>query len=252
MSDLDRLLKMVYDNILKQPMPENQDDAIAALPSFHETFAGMLVEMKNAGAPYLVIDLRNNDGGFTPIIFRTLYQLWGERYHTTPLGAQFYTMVSPLYMQKFSTTLEEFNAVRGNDYDFGDFIFSESGKNPQVDTSAGGAIYTPDRVFVLTDPGTFSAAFHYAFYLWKMGATIVGIPSAQAPNTFMENTFFTLPYTGLEGSISNAAQVFLPADDPRAKIFWPDIMLTGDDYRRYGFDRHAELLYLMDYLELEK
>ena len=68
----------------------------------------------------------------------------------------------------------------------------------------------------------------------------------------MEVTPFTLPYTGLRGSISNSAQVYLPTDDPRANVFWPDIMLTPDDYRRYGFDRHAELLYLMDHLELDK
>ena len=42
---------------------------------------------------------------------------------------------------------------------------------------------TPERVYVLTDAGTYSAAFHYAFYLWKMGATIVGVPSSQALNT---------------------------------------------------------------------
>lgn len=42
---------------------------------------------------------------------------------------------------------------------------------------------TPERVYVPTDAGTYSAAFHYAFYLWKMGATIVGVPSSQALNT---------------------------------------------------------------------
>lgn len=49
-------------------------------------------------------------------------------------------------------------------------------------------------------------------------------------------------YTGFKGSISNSAQMFLPADDPSTKIFWSDIMLSSDDYRKYGFDKHAYLL----------
>ncbi len=251
MSGWEAFMKRIYDYVLRQPMPEDQDEAIAALPSLYETFAEMLTEMKNTGAPYLVIDLRDNDGGFTPIVYQTLYQLYGEKYHTTPMGAQFYTMISPLYMQKYSTTLEEFNAERGSNLRLGEFLF-ESEEMPEVDTTTGGAIYTPERVFVLTNSGTFSAAFHYAFYLWKLGATLVGVPSQQAPNTFMEVTPFELPYTGIEGSISNAAQVFLPADDPRAKVFWPDVMLSPEQYARYGFDREAEILYLIDSLNLEK
>ena len=42
-------------------------------------------------------------------------------------------------------------------------------------------IYTPEHIYVITNERTFSAAFHYTFYLWKMGATLVGIPSGQAP-----------------------------------------------------------------------
>ena len=251
LSGWDDLLKRFYDYVLNRPMPASLDEAIAALPSLHETFASMLVEMKNTGAPYLAIDLRGNDGGFTPVVYQTLYQLYGEKYHTTPMGAQFYTMVSPLYMEKLSTTLEDFNAAHGSDYRFGEFIF-DTDEMPEVDTSAGGAIYTPERVFVLTDSGTFSAAFHYAFYLWKLGATIVGVPSQQAPNTFMEVTPFELPYTGLQGSVSNAAQVFLPADDPRARVFRPDVMLSAEQYAEYGFDREAEILYLIDHLNLQK
>ena len=41
----------------------------------------------------------------------------------------------------------------------------------------GAPVYAPKQVFVVTDERTFSAAFHYAFMLWKMGATVVGVPS---------------------------------------------------------------------------
>ena len=101
---------------------------------------------------------------------------------------------------------------------------------------------------MLADADTYSAAFHYMFYLWKMGAKIVGVPSSQAPNTYMEVTQFTLPRTRLEGSISNSMQLFLSTDDPCAKQLIPDILLTYDDYKRYNFVSQAEVLYLLDYI----
>ena len=79
-----------------------------------------------------------------------------------------------------------------------------------------------------------------------MGATIVGTSSSQAPNTYMETTPFVLPNTKLNGSISNSLQLYLPIDDPRANQLRPDWELTYDDYRKYGFDEQAEVLYLLD------
>ncbi len=249
MAGWEQWMQRVYQYVLRRPMPPTPDEAVAALPSLYDTFAAMLARMKRSGAPYLVIDLRDNDGGMTPIVYQTLWQLYGDRYFTTPMSTHFYTRISPLYLQKYSTTLDEFNARNGSDYRLGD-LMGESDELPEVDTTA--AIHTPERVFVLTNTGTFSAAFHYAFYLWKLGATIVGVPSQQAPNTFMEVTPFELPYTGLQGSISNAMQVFLPADDPRAKVFWPERMLSPKEYETYGFSQDADLLYLIDHLGLAR
>ncbi len=268
MPNMERMLDMFYTQTFKRERPSNLDEAIAAIPSLAETFRAMLEEMRYAGAPYLIIDLRDNRGGYTPIVRATLYQLYGDRYLETDMGVRFYTMASPLYMQKLGTTLEEINEAQGTSFQYGDYTFDEEEADTRSieekrrqfveqifggDTSAiadlnGKPVYTPERVFVITNDGTFSAAFHYAFYLRKMGATVVGVPSSQAPNTFMEVTEFTLPYTGLKGSISNSAQVFLPADDPRAKVFYPDIMLSQDDYRKYGFDKYSDLLYLLEYL----
>lgn len=118
----------------------------------------------------------------------------------------------------------------------------------ELEKQNGDPLYSPAHVYVLTDEWTFSAAFHFAFYLWKMGATIAGVPTRQAPNTFMETTPYYLPYTKLSGSISNNLQQFLPAKDRRAKTFWPDLMLSYEDYKKYNFDKHAEIRYLLDLL----
>lgn len=41
-------------------------------------------------------------------------------------------------------------------------------------------------------------------------------------------------------------QVFLPGKDKRAKTFWPDVMLTYDEYKQAGLDKQAEILFLLD------
>jgi len=263
-------IKNFYKNTLKTEIPSDTVKAITGIPSFSEVFADMLTQMKKNKSENLIIDLRHNGGGWTPIVLSTLFMLYGDDYITKDMNTEFYRLISPLYLQKINTSLDEYNRNNGSHYKIGDYSFDndESDTNTSVDVlrnnfitncmSAsrplltklnGKPLYHPQHVFVVTDAGTFSAAFHYAFFLWRMGATIVGVPSGQAPNTYMENTPFTLPYTHLKGSISNSMQIFLPANDKRAKIFYPDLMPTYQDYKKYDFDANAEVLYLLDKID---
>lgn len=265
-------LKYCYDKVYHRPMPSDTLKAIASLPSFSEEFEKMLQLMKRNKSENLIIDLRGNGGGWTPITYPTLFQLWGDGYLQKNFQNHLYRLLSPLYMQKLNMTLEQFNARYHTNYEFGDYTFFESDEKTQAVTDEtrtrfvsnsmsciqdklakqnGQPVYTPKHIYVLADADTYSAAFHYMFYLWKMGAKIVGVPSSQAPNTFMEVTPFTLPRTNLEGSISNSLQLFLPADDPCAKQLTPDILLTYDDYKRYNFDNQAEVLFLLDYIKAQ-
>lgn len=258
-------LEKFYERLLHKTMPENIDEAIIALPCFAEIFRNMLVEMRQNGYKNLIIDLRNNSGGWTPITQPTLYMLYGDKYLNTNFNTSFLRLISPLYMQKAGMTLEEFNKKNKSDYRYGEYIYEKDPYQENIEQKRqmfvkdamgdakkyiedlnGNPLYTPDNIFVLTNTGTFSAAFHYAFYLWRMGAKIVGVPSSQAPNTFMEMTEFILPYTKVKGSISNSAQYFLPSTDKRAKIFWPDMTLEYKDYKKYNFDQETELLWLLD------
>lgn len=181
---------------------------------------------------------------------------------------RFYRLLSPLYFQKINNTLEAFNKQYNARFRMGDYLFDDeeeaetttpidtlrknfiancmSDTRPLLTRLKGKPLYQPAHIYVLTDADTFSAAFHYAFYLWKMGATVVGVPSSQAPNTFMEQTPFTLPRCGLQGSISNSLQQFLPPHDPRAKTFYPDLMPDYEEYRKHGFDAHTDILFLLD------
>lgn len=255
---------------LGREMPADTLKAIEALPSFSGTFARMLEEMKHDRAHTLIIDLRGNSGGWTPIVYPTLYQLYGSRFLDADMETKSYRLVSPLLLQKYGISG---SAFRQGDrtWQVGEYTFTaeeaDSTEHPleercrmfvrnamssvpdKLEAQHGKAVYTPRHVYVVTDAGTFSAAFHYAFYLWKMGATVVGVPSSQAPNTFMEQTSFRLPRTGLTGSISNSIQIFLPGSDRRAKTFYPDWMPAYEDYRKYGFDKNAELLYLLERID---
>lgn len=266
LKDLYRQLEFYYQNILKKEMPADTLQAVRELPSFAETFDKMLREMKKENSSTLIIDLRNNSGGWTPITDATLYQLFGDRFLQMDMGMRFYRLISPLYMQKIQTDLQSFNRQRGTNYAFGDYTFSVDAPDTtdvekkradfirycmcsvpeKLKELHGKPLYTPEHIYVVTNDRTFSAAFHYTFYLWRMGATIVGIPSGQAPNTYMEQTLFRLPHTRMEGSISNSMQVCLPTNDPRAKTLYPDLMPDYEDYRKYNFDNHTEVLYLLD------
>lgn len=264
-------MRNFFSYTFKREMPTDPQTAINQMPSFSETFHDMLMEMKSKKSHTLIVDLRGNGGGWTPITLPSLYMMYGDRYLETEMGNKYYTRISPLFLKKTNTTLDAYNK-NGATYSYGDItiphdepdeLTAEERRNAFIvssmcaikDTLAqlnGMPVYTPDKVYVLTDTWTFSAAFHYAFYLWKMGATTVGIPSMQAPNTFMASTPFTLPNTGISGSISNSMQVFLPPNDRSSRIFYPDLILSEDEYKKYGFDPNAELLFLLDAAKKKK
>lgn len=261
-----RQVEGYYKNYLPQDMPADPEEAIKGIPMLVQEFRNMLETMKKEDASYLIIDLRGNGGGFTPIVLPTIYEMYGDRYLQTDKDVAFYRLISPLYMQKINQTLPDFNRNHERNFEFGDYWGDEEepeeisleeqreqflkqcigGGEAYIRDLNGQPVYTPRRVFVVTDVYTFSAAFHYTFYLWKMGAIVVGIPSMQAPNTFMETTPFRLPRTGLEGSISNSAQYFLPPADRRAKTFYPDWIPAYEDYVKYGFDTDTEIRYLLE------
>ena len=243
------------------------DTPLEEIPTIAGRFGAMLSEMKEAGAQHLIIDLRGNGGGWSPIVFPVLYQLYGDEYLTTDLGYRYETRLSELYLKKNNVTLEGFNEWQGTSYETGDLmkggdetvpsVVDDSLRNAVIDSymcldkdmlraQNGRPLYRPEHVYVVTDEDTFSAAFHFTYMLWKMGATIVGVPSSQAPNTFMESTPFTLPNTGIQCSVSNAIQRLFPMDDPMSKVFRPDWTPTWDDYNRLDFDSHADLLYILE------
>jgi len=265
---LESFLQNVYRKDMKQEMPGDMDFAIKNLPCLAEIFRNMLEDMKQNKTGNLIVDLRGNSGGFTPILHSTLYMLFGDKYLNKNLEARFIRMVSPLWMKKNNITLEEYNRKNNTNYSYGDYIIPSYEKdfrdNEQkradfiqnqmgnissyLEDLNGKPICDLKNIYVLIDEKTFSAAFHYAYYLREMGAKVIGVPPSQSPNAFMEGTSFHLPFTKINASFSNSIQYLYTESDERAKIFWTDIKLQYKDYKKYKFDQDTEILWLIDHI----
>lgn len=245
----------------RAPMPENVVEALGRIPSFLEQTEKLLGAMAQKNLQHLFVDLRGNGGGMTPMVYPFLYQMYGDAYYGHRFPGEMITVQSELYLKKMNKTVDGWRAAKGNpgfalgDYDFHTEAPLEAPavvRNAQLakyrsagmsfagklDALNGQPIYRPPSVVVICDAYTFSAAFHFLFYLRDLGAKVVGVPSGQSPNTFMEVTPFKLPESSLEGSISNSAQLYLP-EKPLAKVLEPDFALHHEDARSFDFDEHA-------------
>ena len=66
--------------------------------------------MEKSGSDYLIIDLRYNGGGSTPLVPPLLYVLYGNKYLNFDFEAEWIRRISPLYLQKIGmTSIEEYS-----------------------------------------------------------------------------------------------------------------------------------------------
>jgi hypothetical protein len=272
-SDVDSWLQGIYSAV-GMPVPADKQMAIAMVPSLSEEFDKALQLMKQHGSQNLIIDMRGNGGGTTSICCPLVYMLYGDKYLKFHFTSEKEGMMEIAPWTVSQSHLDQINAKSHDKLEYGDFCkyseFTQSFSSVKemrsefIDGSMcsikdklralnGEPVYQPKHVYVVTDALTFSAAFHFSYYLWRMGATVVGVTSSQAPNTFMGGqAYYTLPRTGLVGEIDRGTQQCFPDDDPRAKQFTPDLAPTYEDFKRYNFDDNAILLYLMDVINGNK
>ncbi len=265
--NLKEMLEQYY-KAHKQEMPADLDEAMRRIPSLFEKSTQLLEEMKRRNAANLIIDMRGNGGGSTPTIMPFFYEMYGDAYFGRHSQAEFLQVKSQLYLQKYNSSVEQ-ERKKNPDFEIGEYVFSgdEPGTGeekrkkklaewkergfsfvPALEALNGKPLYTPKRVFVLCDPGTFSAAFQATFQLHEMGAILVGVPPAQSPNAFMEGTEYVLPESHIHGYISNGMQMYIPSD-PKINVLHPDHEVSYTVFKRYDFDDDTSLRYALDLLE---
>ena len=240
-------------------------------------FRELVTAMKRRGTQTLVLDSRGNPGGNSLMSEILVYYIYGkEKLHemagvgTGEHGAFRYSRL--YFADRPSESLAAINQGRAvplveGDYDFawsyvdGKPIARRSGPEgepPMVkflrlsptfreeyDTGTYSGYYKPKRVFVLCDAGTLSAGFSIVVEFWRLGATTVGTPPAQAPNSYGSGTFWTLRHTGLRGMVPMISAAHFPDDPSKAHVLPVDHLLTYERFKAFGFDPNAEYLYAL-------
>lgn len=277
--DYTHTLSMLYEKCHLGSVPDSYEEAIRKLPSFAETFFDLLHDMKKNESTHLIIDLRENGGGWMPINISSLYMLKGDAYFAYDCKAEYHTLISERFLEKMNMTLEEYNESHRSTYKIGDYQFGYFMRNSWPDDMPldgrrkkylrdtfnkdfsewkllesidGRVVYSP-KIIVITSPATFSSAFQYAFLLKEIcDAVIVGVPSMQAYNNGIGSTYYRLQHTGIRGSVSNSFQLFDPEYLIPESIFRPDYPLTKEIFLKYHCDKDAEIAYILDLIRDEK
>jgi hypothetical protein len=114
----------------------------------------------------------------------------------------------------------------------------------------GEKLWTPD-VLVLTSADTFSAGFDLVVALWRRGARIVGVPSGQAANCFIDALGYQLKHSGLRGNISFKRSLYFPNDPDNGRLLRPTHELTYEYLASQDFDPHATIRLAVERLASE-
>jgi hypothetical protein len=264
----------VYRRFHQVDPPEEIEDIIAGIPSATEIFRSLFTEMKDAGTKTIIVDLRKNQGGNSFMEFIFSYFLYGlEAAESAGKGYQI-KKYSDLYFQNYKErSIEKINEGRklllnANDYDFKEEMEYRK-KEPDIKKQAEERekylkytptfeaeyktgeyenYYKPEKVVVLTSAWTYSAGFDMAASLYTMGAYLVGTPSSQAGNCFIDTLRFRLINTGIQVSLSYKYSLMFPNDPEKGKVLKPHYELTYDKLASYNFDPNAEILLALEML----
>ena len=242
-----------------------------------EAFRALVVDMKSRRTRTLILDVRGNPGGNSLISEMLVYFIYGKEKLLDMAGvgtgehgvfrySQLYFADRPDESLAAINEGREIPLVEG-DYDFawsyvngrpiarrtgpaGDppmvkFLRASPTFREEYDAGTFAGYYRPERVIVLCDAGTLSAGFSVVVEFWRLGATTVGTPPAQAPNSFGAAALWRLHHTGLQGMVPMVSAAHFPNDPSKAHVLPVDHVLTYERLASYDFDPNAEYLYAL-------
>jgi hypothetical protein len=253
-------------------------EELQSTPSATESFRRLVREMKAANTQTLVIDIRDNGGGnymMAPILVYFLYGkdvLSSVSKAAARSGGGHGDRYSPLYLEtRTGLTIESINEGRAVPLQEGDIDFStifadlksDTEVNPErlkgyssaatffeeYQTGEFSGFYRPPNVVVLMTPWTSSSGLDMALYLYRSGATLVGTPSAQAPNSWGNLLEWELDHSGVKGEVASAFDIAFGDDPEKGSVLPVHHPLTYEKLASHDFDRNAEFLYAMEVLK---
>jgi hypothetical protein len=260
----------IYNN---REAPEDYGQVINGIPAITETFIGLFQEMRRRKSQFLIVDLRNNSGGNDSMILILLYFLVGFDKTVSLLMKTATVRKLSKYLQETSAKgieLEKIPYARLvpltiDDYDYsGDPSFSPEEVRQATITKLASTFekmpsfhkefqsgkferfYQPKNIIVLCSSHTFSSGFNLMTYLYRIGASIVGIPSGQAGNSFGDNRTFELSHSKLRIGFSTKYFIAFPDDPKTGRVLMPQYPMTYEKLASYKFDKNATLLYALE------
>jgi hypothetical protein len=272
-SHLEHYLDDTAHKVLQGPLPASTEARIAAIPSATELLCDLFTAMQQAQTSYLLVDVRQNTGGNSLFASMLEYFLFGlEGMIAADDGYQI-KRYSPLYMENVrSATREVLQSYFNNGgYDFTEeeawwhrqkFGMSIEEREciaqsyqrrfsalptfaPIFEQRQFEAAWTP-HVLVLTSAFTYSAGFDMALVLLRHGAKIIGVPSAQAGNCFIDALYYHLDHSALEGAISFKRSVQFPNAPEQGRVLRPEVELTYAQLAAAQFDPHTTVRFALE------
>lgn len=249
-----------YRQVVGEPVPEDNDDVVAGIPAATEVFASLAEAMAAAETETLVVDTRGNNGGSSLTAYLLAYVLYGsDGVGEAAIDQYSVSKDSRAYRRQYGDDGPVASSRNPAGFDFESYFRRDSESAAAIldeltaySETAAAAVedgeydgyYAPENVVVVTDAGTFSAGLEPAILLSKLGATVAGVPSAQAANGPRDVLVDDLPNTGLEVRISYRHHVFQPCED--GTVFEPDLPLTAEAFEARGRANDASIALALD------
>lgn len=246
---------------------------IARVPSATELLEQLFSALQKQKATTLVVDLRGNSGGSSAMDVILGHFLWSHAELLESDDGYQVPRLSALYFANYgATSLEQVRAESGRpSFQLGDYDEREQkawearrarGLDAAERTRREQALATqiarmpsfarvwnaPEpkprwkgKLVVVTSASTYSAGFDLLLLLRRHGARVVGVPSAQSANCFIDSLPYVLAHSKLTGSIAFKRSLALPLDPVAGKLLRPDRELSLRELSAMGFDPNAGL-----------
>ena len=255
-----------------EPVPADYEEVIAGIPAASTVFRDLVKEMKAAQTRYLIIDLRDNQGGNSLMNQILTYYLVGFDETVALLSAKSSIRKMSEFLNNCSKEGLDLPQIpyyqqvplNNTDYDFSleagflGFQYEDAIRSnlemdfakmasfyPEFESRQYESLYFPEDIFILSSELTFSTGFDLMLDLYRLGGKIVGIPSGQAGNSCGDVRSFELANSGFKGNVSTKSFSAFPDDPEDGSLLEPQYLLTYEQLKGYGFDNNATLRYAL-------